>query len=206
MRTLMAIVGVLALAGCAPAPEPAATANNSTAAAVPAPEALPSTAPAPANALTATGWGPLAIGMTRAEIVKALGDDADPGAVGGPEPEACDQFRPARAPAGMLVMLEDGKLTRISVSEPGVRTGRGLQVGDSAAAVKQAYGDALVVQPHKYVEAPAQYLTAWTGTKPAKPDVDDPAARGVRYETDDKGKVTMIHAGGPSIQYIEGCL
>ncbi|WP_158332143.1 hypothetical protein [Brevundimonas abyssalis] len=36
--------------------------------------------------------------MTRAEVVAALGEDANPDAVGGPDPESCDQFRPERRP------------------------------------------------------------------------------------------------------------
>ena len=48
--------------------------------------------------LTAEGWDGLRIGMTRAEVVAAAGEDANPEAVGGPEPEMCDEFRPADAP------------------------------------------------------------------------------------------------------------
>src|SRR5687767_4144879 len=50
-----------------------------------------------AQVLTAEGFGPLRIGMSRAEVVKALGEDSDPEAVGGPDPESCDMFRPVRA-------------------------------------------------------------------------------------------------------------
>src|SRR5690606_9967730 len=53
------------------------------------------------DVITADGWGPLRIGMTRDEVVAAAGDDANPDAVGGPDPQRCDQFRPARAPAGL---------------------------------------------------------------------------------------------------------
>ena len=35
--------------------------------------------------------------------------------------------------------------------------------------------------------------------------VQDPTARGVRYEVDQTGKVSAIHAGDPSIQLVEGC-
>jgi outer membrane protein assembly factor BamE (lipoprotein component of BamABCDE complex) len=78
---LMLATAVLALAACgAPdtAPAPA-----------PAPEPVPVPAPGPAaNVLTSQGFGPLRIGMTRAEVETALGADSNPGAVGGPEPEA----------------------------------------------------------------------------------------------------------------------
>lgn len=41
--------------------------------------------------------------------------------MGGPDPEACDQFRPERAPEGMLLMVEDGRLTRISLTGPSIQ-------------------------------------------------------------------------------------
>ncbi|WP_296820171.1 hypothetical protein [Brevundimonas sp.] len=105
------------------------------------------------------------------------------------------------------MMVEDGVLTRISVFEPaGLTTDRGFGVGASAVEIKAAYGDALQTEPHHYVGLPAEYLTAWVGGPPADPYVQDPAARGVRYETNAEGVVEQIHLGGPSIQYVEGCL
>lgn len=163
--------------------------------------------PAAAAVLTAEGFGPLRIGMSRAEVVKALGEDSDPEAVGGPDPESCDQFRPERAPQGMLVMIEEGRLTSLSLIDgSGVRTDRGLGLGASAAEVRAAYGKGLQAGPHKYEEAPAEYLTAWAKDGPRGEEYQTaPTARGIRYEVGAKGKVQAIHAGGPSIQYVEGC-
>ncbi|RZI98098.1 MAG: hypothetical protein EON90_14755 [Brevundimonas sp.] len=199
MRSIaLASVAVLALGAC-----------NPSAPATPAPEAAapaeaPAATPAPANVLTADGFGPLRIGMTRAEVETALGADSNPGAVGGAEPEACDVFHPARAPAGLNVMLEDGRLSRITLMRDAtIKTADGLGLGATAAQVKAAHADA-VVEPHKYVEG-AEYITVWTGGRPAAAYVQDPAARGVRYETDAAGAVTQIHAGGPSIQLVESC-
>ncbi|WP_262423623.1 hypothetical protein [Brevundimonas denitrificans] len=76
-------IAVLALAACGQSEEPAASAPNAG--------RTPAQTPDP-NALSAQGWGPLRIGMTRAEVVAALGEDANPDAVGGPDPESCDQF------------------------------------------------------------------------------------------------------------------
>lgn len=151
--------------------------------------------------LTSEGWGPLRIGMTRNEVVAAAGEDAHPEAVGGPEPEECDEFRPARAPEGMIVMIERGRLTRISLGAgSGVRTERGFGVGDPAAAIRDGYGAEAVSSPHKYSPAPAEYVTVWSTAPPA------PNARGIVYETGTDGRVARVHAGGPSIQYVEGCL
>ena len=167
----------------------------------------PVTAASTAASLTGEGWESLRIGMTRAEIVEALGEDANPDAVGGPDPEACDQFRPNRAPEGMLLMVEDGRLTRISLTGPStVMTDRGLRVGDTAARVRGTYGNEARVTPHKYQDAPAEYVTVWSrGGGGGGGHVEDGNARGIVYEIGSDGSVVAIHAGGPSIQYVEGC-
>lgn len=185
---------LLLLAACQPAdappPEQAPSAPASAPAASPGPEPL-----------TPEGWGPLRIGMTRAEVVAAAGEDANPQAVGGPEPDRCDQFRPERAPEGMIVMLEEGRLTRITLVEGSeLKTERGFGVGASADSVAAAYGAEATITPHKYRSAPASYITVWTTPPPA------PEPRGIVYETFGEGRVSQIHAGGPSIQYVEGCL
>jgi hypothetical protein len=139
--------------------------------------------------------------MTRAEVVSAAGEDANPNAVGGPEPDQCDQFRPRSAPNGLLVMLERGVLTRISVSRnPTVKTPEGFGVGDSAAPIIARYGSRARVDLHKYSEAPAKYITVWEGS----PTATD--RRGIRYEIDTTDRVAHVHAGSQSIEYVEGCL
>lgn len=188
---------LLVLAACGPSGTPASppeAADPETA----LPEAEP---PAPASVpLTADGWGPLRIGMTRAEVVAALGEDADPNAAGGPDPAACDEFRPERAPAGVLVMVEDGVLTRVSLVDGAeIVTPEGLGIGDDAVAVVAAYGGAVDATPHEYLDPPAEYLTVWRAGDGGA------GSRGLRYETDGEGRVTAVRGGGPSIQYVEGC-
>lgn len=186
-------MSALALAACQQPAEP-----------TPAPTEPPVTTPTPPVAgdiLTAQGFGALRIGMTRAEVVAAMGEDSDPNSVGGPDPDSCDMFRPARAPEGLLVMIQDGVLTSIWISRnTELKTDRGFGVGASPADVKQAYGAALTAEPHKYQDAPAEYLFAWTGA-----DHTSPAARGLKYEVGSDGKVSSIAGGGPSISYVEGC-
>ncbi|WP_291834696.1 hypothetical protein [Brevundimonas sp.] len=191
-----AVIGSIgALAACNP-PEPAAPPAEPAPA--PAPE-VP--APAPSNVLTANGFGPLRIGMTTAEIEAALGADSNPNAVGGADPASCDMFHPARAPEGLLVMTNGGALASVWLTRAStVTTDRGFKIGDEAAAVKAAYGASAVVVPHKYEAAPAEYITVW-----ATADHAGPAARGVKYEIGQDGKVKSIAGGGPSIEYVEGC-
>jgi hypothetical protein len=208
---LVRAAAVLALALLAGACEREPSAEDRAAAEATSPTPIPADPPPPpaaarAEVLTAEGYGPLRIGMSRAEVVQALGEDSEPNAVGGPEPEACDQFRPARAPRGLLVMIEGGRLTRISlIRDSALKTDRGFGVGDAASAVKAAYGSDAAVTPHKYEQAPAEYVTVWSGGPRGAAYVPDPAARGVVYEIGGDGRVSAVHAGGPSIQYVEGC-
>lgn len=179
-----------------------AACNEPPAEPAPAPQQVdPGTPVSAADKLTSAGYGPLRIGMTRAEVEAALGADANPDAVGGPDPEACDMFRPARAPEGLLVMMENGVLTSVWVSRNAtIETDRALNVGDPAAEVKRVYGGAAQVEPHKYQDAPAEYVTVWSTAEHT-----GPSARGLKYEIGADGRVTSIAAGGPSIQYVEGC-
>ncbi|MDY6923449.1 MAG: hypothetical protein SWI22_05740 [Pseudomonadota bacterium] len=203
IRPLLLSSAVLMLSACgAPDSETAPAAPP----AAPAEPAAPAATPATTNAVTAEGWGPLRIGMTRAEVEAALGPDANPNAVGGPDPAACDTFHPERAPEGLTVMVENGVLTSIWLARQAtLKTDRGFGVGDQAAAIKAAYGSAATASPHKYSEPPAEYITAWSsggGTG----YVQDPAARGINYHIGNDGRVQQVAAGGPSIQYVESCL
>lgn len=161
----------------------------------------PADAQPSADVITYDGWGPLRIGMTLAEVTAAAGPDANPDAVGGPDPASCDEFRPASAPNGVLVMIENGVLTRISVSRnTGIRTPEGFTVGDPDSLILARYGRRARVVPHKYQEPPAKYITIWRGSP------SDTDARGILYEIGTDGVVAHLRAGGRSIEYVEGCL
>src|SRR3546814_1740831 len=122
--------------------------------------------------------------MMRVEIMAAAGPDSDPDAVGGPEPESCDIFHPARAPEGLRVMVEDGRLTRVSLSNPTeVKTDRGFGPGDTAAAIKAAYGEDVAARPHEYEGAPAEYRRVWPTGAGDQPHIRPPEARGLRPQT-----------------------
>lgn len=137
--------------------------------------------------------------MSHAEVVAAAGDDANPDAVGGPDPATCDEFRPGEAPAGVLVMIRNGVLTRISVSRTSeIATPAGFRVGDSGSAVLTEYGRQALVEPHQYWDAPARYITVWRES--------DGDRRGIRYEIDATDRVVHIRGGGQSIEYVEGCV
>lgn len=197
IRRLLLASAILAVAACH-APESTSPAPATSA---PTPAPVPGAPVSVAETLTANGFGPLRIGMTRAEVEAALGADSNPEAVGGPDPESCDMFRPARAPEGLLVMVEKGVLTSVWLSgNTTVETDRALNIGDTAVEVKRVYGGAVEVSPHKYQAPPAEYVTVWTSV-----DHTSAAARGLKYTIGQDGTVDSIAGGGPSIDYVEGC-
>lgn len=157
-----------------------------------------------ASVITPQGWGPLRIGMAKADVFAAVGAPTRPGA---PDFPNCEEYHPPKAPKGMWVMIENDKLTRIGLGEGSdIATARGIRVGDTAKAVRAAYGDAVKSSPHQYVAAPAEYLTLWTvGGNNGGGFVQAETARGIRFETDKDARVHFIYAGGPSIQYVESC-
>jgi hypothetical protein len=198
-RNALSALSMLALAACGgepPTPDKAAVET-------PVAETTPAPTPNADIALTPDGWGPLRIGMTKDEVIAAVGDTRNPDAAGIPGSD-CIEFQPVRAPDGLWAMLEAGKLTRITLGDmSAVKTNTGLGLGDTADQVL-ASSSYFKRSPHKYQDAPAEYLTLWDMPRSAS-FVEDEAARGIVFEIDGTGKVGMIHAGGPSIQYVEGC-
>ncbi len=198
--TTAAAATLLLLAACN-APEPASAPETAPAA---LPEA-PAAQPVADNVLTPEGLGSIRIGMTTAEVTSAWGEDSTPNAVGGPEPEVCDEYHPTGAPQGVNVMIQNGRLTRITLGRDAtIKTDRGFGLGDTGAAIKAAYGGAIIAQPDKYAAAPAEDLIAWSRGGSTQ-YVQDPTARGIRYQVNGDGIVHIIHAGDPSIQLVEGC-
>lgn len=107
--------------------------------------------------------------------------------------QACFYVSTKKQPKLSFMMLE-GLLARIDVKDPGVKTPRGIQVGDSENHALQVYGSRLKVSPHKYIDN-GHYLTA----KSSDGDY------GIRFETED-GKITTYYAGRfDAIQLVERC-
>lgn len=200
-NAILSSVALLALAACN-APEPAKAPAGQAPEAV---ESASSTPIAAAEVLTPQGYGPLRIGMTQAEVDAAVGPP--PADAADAEPSECRQYQPSRGPKGVLVMMEKGVLTRLTaIRGSDVKTEGGVGVGYDGERLKADYGAAAEVTPHKYQDAPAAYVTTWPGAdRLLNTHVMDSAARGLRFEIGQDGKVAFIHAGGPSIQYVEGC-
>lgn len=143
--------------------------------------------------LTPDGLGPVKIGMTQQQVIAALGGTLEGDAYD--SEDVCVEKEPSKL-RGVGFLFEEGKLTRISLSHGAeIVTAGGIGIGTTATAVRKAYGGKLKSEPNIYFEKPGEYLTYW-----AVPD-----ERGIRFEVNEKREVYVISAGGPSIEYIEGC-
>jgi len=58
----------------------------------------------------------------------------------------------------------------------------------------------ITVSRNADIATPAKYVTVWRQV-PAQAE-----PRGIRYEIDAEDRVVHLHGGGPSIEYVEGCL
>jgi hypothetical protein len=158
---------------------------------------LASAAPASADSgttVTATGYGPLRIGMTAANAATAIGAPI-PNMAG--LDTACAYLPVKTAPAGMRIMITGGTVARIEVDSSEVTTGLGARVGDTEARVHELYGSRVSVQPHKYLPNGHYLIVA-----PVPPT--DSSFRLI-FETDGS-HITRYRAGRlPQVEWVEGC-
>jgi hypothetical protein len=138
------------------------------------------------------GIGPVKIGMSLSEMNNVLHEKWTM-----PEDkneQSCFYVDSAKH-ADIGFMILDGRLARIDVDRPGVRTAKGIQVGDSEARALRVYGPNLKVEPHFYTSPEGHYLTIYSSD----------SRYGIRFETD-SGKINMFYAGtSAAISLVEGC-
>lgn len=148
-------------------------------------------APAPASSwrLGPDGYGPFRIGMSFAQVRK-LAPRLRPTEASLLVSPDCD-YLPLPGHRGVGLMFIDGRLRRIDLSLPGLRTTRGVGPGDTVSRVLRAY-PGLEAVPRAYVE------NEQTLTRHAGPNA-------IRFETLD-GRIDDVYAGRwAEVQLIEGC-
>jgi hypothetical protein len=190
LRAGLALVCAAWLCACSP---PATEEAQPPAASVAGERA---SAAAATDVLSAEGYGPLHIGMTLEAAREATGQPMYETPID-EDSAACNE-QAFSTPAGdtLYLMFENGRLTRITASERGAhaRMANGLGVDSSEADVRAAFPNA-VEQAAFYDGPPSRELVAWL-----RPDTS-----GYRFEITGNGRVHTVHAGGPSILYVEGC-
>jgi len=99
--------------------------------------------------LTPDGWGTVRIGMTEAQVAKALGAKLDGEAL---DDECTCVEKAAAAYPDMWFLFEGGKLSRISIGEKSrITTPRGIGIGATADQVRKSYPGGLMAEPHYYL-------------------------------------------------------
>ena len=198
--SLLFAAAAWALAACSASDseEPGAAATQSAAAATddsamadagdPTPTAPAATPTADGRVLALEGLGDLAVG----EPVPRGSGFAERGA------QIDEECRTISSPdfPGVYAITEGqgGPVRRITVGRRSdVELVEGIGVGATEQAVLAAF-PGFRATPHKYVTAPAKYLT-----QPG----NDPR---LRFEIGENGRVSLIHVGlMPELGYVEGC-
>jgi hypothetical protein len=185
----LSIAFLFAASACAVKTEKAA---DTAAGPAPAP-ADTSRAPSPRPpdmTVTEYGIGPIRAGMTVAQANAAIGGGfaAPKGGTSG-----CTYAVLTKAPRGLWVMLQDGRVARVEVRSGSIATSTGARTGDTESRIETLY-PRVAVTPHKYV-AGGNYLTVMGS---------DPTNR-IVFETDGS-KVTTFRSGRtPEVENVEGC-
>ena len=86
------------------------------------------------------GAGPVRVGMTLAEVRRALNDPrAHRVGIPGDSLDACCYLESSAVPKALAIMFLVGRVARISVSKSGFRAASGGEVGDTEDRIKQLY-------------------------------------------------------------------
>jgi hypothetical protein len=143
---------------------------------------------------TMSGIGPIRIGMSESQLERVLGtrfpetQDA--------EEDACRQVEAGPNWPGTSVMLLNGRVARIDVSERGFFTLSGAAVGDTQASVLKRYNGRIYEQTHALGVDDSKFLTMFSSDR----------RLGIRFETDGE-RVTSYYVGtAQAVQFPEGCL
>jgi hypothetical protein len=146
--------------------------------------------------LSVDGYGDMTIGLPVADARRISGQPLNAPGIED-TPGACNEQQYQTADGDQLwLMFEGDVITRITASSeaPRTRTAQNVGVGSTDAEVRAAYQNVIEEGAH-YNPPPAHNLIVWTV----------PDQSGLVFEVSEQGVVTAVHAGGPSIRYMEGC-
>ena len=153
--------------------------------------------------LSSGDFGPLTLGLTWSELTLRFGVRPYDPTLDDQISDECNYVKiPGDPYSPWLMMLGSGNDSVVSRIEPGAPfqgTAAGVGIGSTEQEVLDAYSGLVEVEPHKYVQSPASYLTVKTGA-----EVEQTSS--ILFETDENRIVTSVRNGqiGP-LSWIEGC-
>ncbi|MGJ4730919.1 hypothetical protein [Luteimonas sp. SDU101] len=119
-----------------------------------------------------------------------------------PDPASCTQVSGGRLPAGVGMMLLDGRIARFEIGLSGDGAAapagpfglrRGMSLADAGARLPD---DGLALDVHKYAWPPGLYLTWHDATRD----------RGVRVELPDGAVEVILWGRADAVRLTEGCV
>ena len=147
--------------------------------------------------VTSRAYGPVKVGMTIPEAELALGTRLHALDDDGKISERalwseCDYVYPSSG-APFSLMVQNDRVTHISVGSEDIHTRSGIHIGDAASKLRQLFKANLEIEPHKYQDN-AFYYFVW----------DADRRHGIKFEIVED-KVVGINAGDQTIMLVEGC-
>jgi hypothetical protein len=151
--------------------------------------------------------GPLTIGTSIGEARRLVGDpaatlvqalDARQPLSSEPDNSPCAYLATSKVPEQIGLMFQRGRMVRIDVWKPGIRTSSGAEVGDTEARILSLYGARITVRPHHYPPPGAHYMI-FTPVDATERDYQ------LLFETDGV-RVTGFRVGlVEAVAQVEGC-
>lgn len=158
---------------------------------------LPATAgaaPVSSNSrITQNGLGSIRLGMTVDQAQRRTGQRIENNLFT-PGDDSCGIAQLFPKSVGVNMQTTKSRIWVINVSEPGISTRSGVEVGDTVAALRRAYGSRLHSEPNKYTPKARDYWVTF------------PRNRKLKFFTSTRRVVTQISSGRkPEVDFVEGC-
>jgi hypothetical protein len=158
---------------------------------------LPATAgaaPVSSNSrITQNGLGSIRLGMTVDQAQRRTGQRIENNLFT-PGDDSCGTAQLFPKSVGVNMQTTKSRIWVINVSEPGISTRSGVEVGDTVAALRRAYGSRLHSEPNKYTPKARDYWVTF------------PRNRKLKFFTSTRRVVTQISSGRkPEVDFVEGC-
>jgi hypothetical protein len=143
--------------------------------------------------LTQNGLGSMRLGMTVDQAQRRTGQRIQNNLFT-PGDTSCGIAKLFPESLGVNMQTTKLRIWVINVSQPGITTRAGVEVGDSVSDLRRAYRSRLRSQPNKYTPKARDYWVAL------------PRNRKLVFYANPKKQVTQISSGRqPEIDFVEGC-